>query len=353
MILNNLNIIKICQCYHFNNCTHFDEFIINFKEKKAYWDPQYFKDLELKNEIFEENKGISYIEQKGHDLFLTLHNRVSNDNFILDYENIGEFMVFLEESDLLNQLLDGIFYLHGDSNIPNDILEAVHLLKSNNRDKLDMISLINECILTFCTDDFEIEFLVNFSFPDSWFDFAGALEKLVGFDILNINNSKYWVNNINYILSPNGVIDKINGKKLELNKFKFNFSSWGFNNHMPSVIIDLKNELLILKDYGEILSSEKLTQEHLNDFKDLLVKHDVYLWGYEELYRNVLKTGSIYDGFNWNIELVFNNDAIFYVGLRNGFPDSYLAFAKDVKELFDNDLIGFQNCYDFQKFFYD
>lgn len=51
------------------------------------------------------------------------------------------------------------------------------------------------------------------------------------------------------------------------------------------------------------------------------------------------------DGYHWNIELIFNNGAIFYVGLHNDHPDSYFKFAKDVKQLFGRDLFRINDCH--------
>lgn len=84
----------------------------------------------------------------------------------------------------------------------------------------------------------------------------------------------------------------------------------------------------------------------LDDFKKLIIKHGIYLWGCEESYENVLNSKSMWlDGYYWNIELIFNNGAIFYVGLDNEHPDSYFGFAKDVKQLFGRDLFRIKDCH--------
>ncbi len=344
MILNNLVKLEIHQFYHFNDNAHSDNFIIDFKDEVAYWNPQYFKDYQFDQDRLSGWYEGSPIEYKGHDLFFMLHNRITKEIFVLEDENIKEFINFIEESELLNQLLEWEFDIGNNQNIPKDIFESFCTLKENNRDKLHRIHLVNDCFITINTEEFEIHFLVNFSFPELWADFSNSLEKLIGFDVLNINNSKYWINNINYKLCSDGFFDK-NGKKLILEKFNFNFHTWGFN-YYPNFSIDFNENLLIFKRFREIISSEKLTQNILDDFKKLIIKHGIYLWGCEESYENVLNSKSMWlDGYHWNIELIFNNGAIFYVGLDNEHPDSYFRFAKDVKQLFGRDLFRIKDCH--------
>ena len=190
--------MEISQYYAFNDNYHHDGFIIDFKNKTAYWDPQYFKDYEFdQNRLNGWYEG-SPIDYNGHELFFMLHNRVTKEIFVLEDEGIKEFINFIEESDLLKQLLEWEFEIEKNQNIPIDIIESFSKLEESNRDKLHRIRLVNECFITIITEEFKILFLVNFSFPELWEDFSISLEKLIGFDVLNINNSKYWINNINY-----------------------------------------------------------------------------------------------------------------------------------------------------------
>ena len=130
-----------------------------------------------------------------------------------------------------------------------------------------------------------------------------------------------------------------------MDKFNFNFHSWGFNDD-PNFIIDFNENSLTFKLFSDIISSEKLTQNILDDFKKLIIKHGIYLWGCEDSYKNVLnRTSTWCDGYHWNIELIFNNGSIFHVGLNNEHPDSYFNFAKDVKKLFGKDLLRIKDCH--------
>lgn len=277
-------------------------------------------------------------EYEGNDLLSILYSRISKEKITLHDHDIENFRRFFDESKIFDQLLEYEFEILDKSNVPDDIMESFYLLKSKNRDELHRIKVAYDCLLTVYYETFKITFVCNLHFPESWKDFAFALENLIGFDLLNMNISKYWINNINYDLLKTGVFDKRNGEKLILEKFVFHYHSHLFINPVPNCSICFDEKLLKVDD--EV--NRWLSQNVLNSFLNLLVKHDVYLWNSEESYTEVLNRPrrSICDGYNWSIRLIFNNKSVFYVSLHMEHPDSYFEFAKDVKKLFGKDLLG-------------
>ena len=340
MSLNNFFKIRICQSYKFNNHSHLDYFIIDFKEKNAYWHPENFRHFEDIESSFKECYGCNIAEYEGNDLLSSIYNHISKEKIPLNTQDIKNFRRFIDESDFFNQLLEYELEVSDESKVPDEIMESFSILKSKNRDKLHRISLAYACYITFYYETFKITFICNFHFPETWADFAFALENLIGFDLLNINISKNWINNINYNLRKTGVFDKENDEKLILEKFIFHYHSHLLINEVPNFYICFDEKLLVVDE-----NIEELNQNILNNFENLLVKHDVYLWSSEESYTEVLNyhTGTICDGYRWSIKLIFNNGSVFYVGLHCEHPDSYFEFAKDVKSLFGKDLLAGDN----------
>lgn len=286
--------------------------------------------------LFKEAFGCSMVEYEGNDLAM-LHNRISKEKIHLHNQDIENFRRFFDESKLFDQLLEYEFEILDEFNVPDDIRESFSLLKSKNRDKLHRINVAYDCYITFYYETFKITFVCNLHFPESWKDFAFALENLIGFDLLNMNISKNWINNINYDLLKTGIFDKENGEKLILERFIFHYHSHLFDNPVPNFSISFDECLLkVDEDIGE------LNQNILKSFKNLLVKHDVYLWTSEESYTEVLNRPkrNLCDGYGWSIRLIFNNKSVFYVSLHSEHPDSYFKFATDVKNLFGKDLLG-------------
>lgn len=163
------------------------------------------------------------------------------------------------------------------------------------------------------------------------------------FDVLDICNSKKWINNFNYDIKKEGVFD--NSDKLTLKQFKFVFN-------VPHFIDDCSYSFFIINFVNvKVLSRGKIfgkniTQDDLNCFLELLVKYEVYQWENEKYWENIYDSlGSFCDGYQWSIQLTFDNDSIFYIGSHSRHPDVYYSFAKEVNGLFGKDVLRLDDCF--------
>ena len=77
---------------------------------------------------------------------------------------------------------------------------------------------------------------------------------------------------------------------------------------------------------------------------DLLEKYGVYEWIFES-YQNKSKNhdSPVLDGYDWYLELVFNNSIIWNILGHNEYPDTYLCLAYDVKKLTSLDLLEIES----------
>lgn len=288
----------------------FDEsscFVIDFQNKDAYYDSR-FK-LKIKDRIH------------------------------LSEESITNFLNSIDEIDFISQLQNiechTLKYFE-----PKDYDYYLHTLKMNLH--YDVV-FSNQYVFICHFKDFIKEYFVQWSYPTSWFEFSNILIDLVGFDVLDINNSKKWVNNFDYEIKKEGIFD--NTTKLILKQFKFVYT-------VPHFIDDFSDSFFIidfvkgrLHSKGKILDKD-ITQGDLKYFLKLLSKYEIYQWENEKYWENVYDSpGGWCDGYHWSILLTFNNDSIFYIGGHCTHPDLYFSFANEVEKLFGKDLLRLEDCH--------
>lgn len=311
--------MEIFHRYIFDTISHYsDSFIVDFENKKA-WNE--FNSSSIDNNSFFE-------DVNKYPIVNLFNNKVSDKKHSLKKENIERFFIDFNKLNICNEL------------------------KKVNEENSTRIDFVNNVYIIFYFKDSWKEFIINFEFPEMWEDFALILERLAGFDVLNISFSRYLVNNLNYDITSNEIYDLKTNEKLTLEKFDFTFKI-GVSVYLFRFSIDFIENMLKIEDYpgiGEVRENfimNRNIDEHLSfKFKELIEKHNVYLWITKDFWKYAClpKNYFVCDGHGWSITLTFTGDIVFLIGGHNEHPDNYLEFAEDVKKLFGQDFLKSEEC---------
>ena len=139
------------------------------------------------------------------------------------------------------------------------------------------------------------EYCIKNNFPENWMKFGEMLFEIFNFDVLNISNLEKIVTNLFFNICRDGIYDK-KDNKLELTSLEFGH-------------------------------------------------YEVYPYDIFESYQNKSKNhdSPVLDGYDWYLELVFNNSIIWNILGHNEYPDTYLCLAYDVKKLTGLDLLEIES----------
>lgn len=302
--------IEIIQRFNFKKLNkHYECFIIDFVRGNAYYN---INEMIYPDRFFETNYLASY---PWSPILNDLKKRVSSKIHHLDEKSIKTFQ---KEFDELN--------LFGD-------------FKSESFSYFEKLENIYSCnINLYFADDYQ-EYCIKNDFPDNWLIFGEMLFKLFNFDVLNIANLEKVVTNLFFNIESDGIYDKKNNK-LELTSIDFgHYEVYPFDTPHSRVIVDVKNH--------EISGYFEKQNADMDILFNLLEKYDVYKWIFES-YHNKSKNhdSPVLDGYDWYLELVFNDSVIWNILGHNEYPDTYLCLAYEVKKLTDLDLLEIETIPD-------
>ena len=180
------------------------------------------------------------------------------------------------------------------------------------------------------------EYCIKNNFPENWMKFGEMLFEIFNFDVLNISNLEKIVTNLFFNICRDGIYDK-KDNKLELTSLEFgHYEVYPYDTPHPSVMVDVENR--------EITGYYEKEDIDLTVLYNLLEKYGVYEWIFES-YQNKSKNhdSPVLDGYDWYLELVFNNSIIWNILGHNEYPDTYLCLAYDVKKLTGLDLLEIES----------
>ena len=180
------------------------------------------------------------------------------------------------------------------------------------------------------------EYCIKNNFPENWMKFGEMLFEIFNFDVLNISNLEKIVTNLFFNICRDGIYDKKNNR-LELTSIEFgHYEVYPYDTPHPSVMVDVENR--------EITGYYEKEDIDLTVLYNLLEKYGVYEWIFES-YQNKSKNhdSPVLDGYDWYLELVFNNSIIWNILGHNEYPDTYLCLAYDVKKLTGLDLLEIES----------
>lgn len=302
--------IEITQRFNFKKLNkHYECFIIDLISKKAYFN---INEMIYPDQFYEGN----YSLENPCDLILNdLKSRVLSKIYDI-YESDCD--IFKKEFEKLN-LFEG-FQSEGFSYF----------------EKLENIYSCN--INLYYSNDYQ-EYSIKNNFPNDWLKFNNLLIKLVKFDVLNISNLENIVTNLFFNVKKDGIY---NGQdnKLELTSLEFgHYEVFPNDTPHPSVMVDFENNKI-----------EGYFEKENADFSillGLLEKYGVYEWIFESYQNKSINYDSPkLDGYDWYLELIFNNSIIWNIIGHNEYPDTYLCLAREIKELTNLDILEMETISD-------
>ena len=296
--------IEITQRFNFKRLNrHYECFTIDFINNNAYY------------KISERGSG---------DKFLT-ENSLCDDSWI-------DILV-----DLRHKMTSEIHRFTVDEK--NDFLDDFHGLKlfenfeSENFSYFEKIELIYSCnVIIYSTDNYE-EYSFKNNFPKNWAKFGEILNNLFAFDVLHLNYQKQLVTPLFYDIKPEGVY--FNGDKLKIKTIEFgHYQTYPYDIPKPRLIVDVPNRCV--EGYIE----NELDDEDINKISALLEKYHVYMWIFDDYHKKSnTRDPDDLEGYDWYLEIVFEDNIIWHLFGYNDYPDTYVHLAREVIEITGMDLL--------------
>lgn|GEM_PF-782225 len=195
-------------------------------------------------------------------------------------------------------------------------------------------SFENSVKITYPAGEVSYDFKDN---PQTWIQLGKSLNKLVGFDILNIANSKHAITNLHYDFKDDGVYDKKTNKKLRLKSLSYRHGAvldWGFSKYRVSVDFDKKT-------FRCFVNEKELSDEELNVILDLIEKYHIYQLDDEKYWQKLIYHEWMgFDGYNWSLDLTFEGDKHWSIGCSNDYPDIFTHLAFEIIDLTGKDMLN-------------
>ena len=299
--------IEIIQRFNFKKLNkHYDCFIIDLVRGNAYFN---INEMIYPDRFFETNYLASY---PWSPILNDLKKRVSSKIHRLDEKSIDYIQKKFADLKLFNDFESESFSYF---------------------EKLENVYSCN--INLYFSGDYQ-EYCIKNNFPENWMKFGEMLFEIFNFDVLNISNLEKIVTNLFFNICRDGIYDK-KDNKLELTSLEFgHYEVYPYDTPHPSVMVDVENR--VITGYYE---KEDIDVAILYD---LLEKYGVYEWIFES-YQNKSKNhdSPVLDGYDWYLELVFNNSIIWNILGHNEYPDTYLCLAYEVKKLTGLDLLEIES----------
>ena len=299
--------IEIIQRFNFKKLNkHYDCFIIDLVRGNAYFN---INEMIYPDRFFETNYLASY---PWSPILNDLKKRVSSKIHHLDEKSIDYIQKKFADLKLFNDFESESFSYF---------------------EKLENVYSCN--INLYFSGDYQ-EYCIKNNFPENWMKFGEMLFEIFNFDVLNISNLEKIVTNLFFNICRDGIYDK-KDNKLELTSLEFgHYEVYPYDTPHPSVMVDVENR--------EITGYYEKEDIDLTVLYNLLEKYGVYEWIFES-YQNKSKNhdSPVLDGYDWYLELVFNNSIIWNILGHNEYPDTYLCLAYDVKKLTSLDLLEIES----------
>ena len=295
--------IEIIQRFNFKKLNkHYDCFIIDLVRGNAYFN---INEMIYPDRFFETNYLASY---PWSPILNDLKKRVSSKIHHLDEKSIDYIQKKFADLKLFNDFESESFSYF---------------------EKLENVYSCN--INIYFSGDYQ-EYCIKNNFPENWMKFGEMLFEIFNFDVLNISNLEKIVTNLFFNICRDGIYDK-KDNKLELTSLEFgHYEVYPYDTPHSSVMVDVKN-----KEITGYFEKKNFNQDVLFD---LLEKYGVYEWIFKD-YHNKSKNhdSPVLDGYDWYLELVFNDSIVWNILGHNEYPDTYLCLAYEVEKLTSLDLL--------------
>ena len=196
----------------------------------------------------------------------------------------------------------------------------------------EKIELIYSCkVIIYSTDNFE-EYSFKNNFPAKWTGFGDILKDMFGFDVLHLDYQRQMVTPLYFDIRKDGVYleDKLSIKTIEFGHYR----TYPYELPNPRLIVNFSQNRI--DGYIE----KELTFEDKNLILGLLERYHVYMWIFDEYHRKSnARDPDDLEGYDWYLEIVFENDIIWHIFGYNDYPDTYVCLAGEVIEITGMDLL--------------
>ncbi len=295
--------IEITQRFNFKRLNrHYECFTIDLVNKNAYY------------KISERGSGDKFLTEHSIcddswiDILVDLRRNMTSKIYHLSDLQIDEF---LHDFDNLN-LFDGFV--------------------SEDFTYFEKIELVYSCnVIIYSTDNYE-EYSFKNNFPKNWIEFGEILKRAFDFDVLHLNYQKRLVTPLYYDVRKDGVYL---GNKLPVKTIEFgHYRTYPYELPNPRLIVNFEKSRID----GYI--DKDLTFEDKELILELLEMYHVYMWIFDE-YHNKSNTRDPDDleGYDWYLEMVFEDDVIWHLFGYNDYPDTYVHIARDIMDITGMDLL--------------
>ena len=295
--------IEITQRFNFKRLNlHYECFTIDLVNKNAYY------------KISERGSG---------DKFLTEHS-LCDDSWI-------EILV-----DLRRKMTSKIHPL-SDPQIDGfvrdfDNLNLFEGFVSEEFTYFEKIELIYSCnVIIYSTDNYE-EYNFKNNFPPNWEKFGQILIDLFGFDVLHLNYQRRLVTPLFFDIRRDGVYleDRLNLKTVEFGHYR----TYPYELPNPRLIVNFNKKRI--DGYVE----KQLTPQDEDLILGLLERYHVYMWIFDEYHKKSnARDPDDLEGYDWYLEMVFEDDIIWHIFGYNDYPDTYVGLARQIIEITGMDLL--------------
>ena len=296
--------IEITQRFNFKRLNrHYECFTIDFLNNSSYY------------KISERGSGDKFLVESSLcddswiDILVDLRNKMTSEIRKFNQEDADKF---LHEFDQLS-LFDNF--------------------ESENFSYFEKIELIYSCnVIIYSTDNFE-EYSFKNNFPLNWIRFGEILYDLLGFDVLHLNYQKQIVTPLFFDIRPDGVY--LDESKLDIKAIEFgHYRTYPYDVPKPRLMINFAEKRI--DGYIE----KELSPNDEDKLLKLLEKYHVYMWIFDEYHRKSnTRDPDDLEGYDWYLEIVFEEDIIWHLFGYNDYPDTYVHMAREIMEITQMDLL--------------
>lgn len=295
--------IEITQRFNFKRLNrHYECFTIDLLNKNAYY------------KISERGSGDKFVKENPLcddtwvDILVDLRRKMTSEIYRLTDSKIDDF---LHEFDNLR------------------LFEDFESEKFSYFEKLELVYSCN--VIIYSTDNYE-EYSFKNNYPINWIRFGELLIRTFGFDVLHLNYQKHLATPLYYNIKKDGIYsdDKLNIKSIEFGHYQ----TYPYELPNPRLIINFERNTV--DGYIE----KKLSSSDEELILELLKKYHVYMWIFDEYHKKSnARDPDDLEGYDWYLEMVFENDVIWHIFGYNDYPDTYVHMAREVMDITGMDLM--------------
>ena len=296
--------IEITQRFNFKRLNrHYECFTIDFTNNSSYY------------KISERGSGDMFLTESSLcddswiDILVDLRRNMTSEIRTFDFEMADEFLHEFNEL----KLFEGF--------------------ESEKFSYFERIELIYSCnVIIYSSDNYE-EYSFKNNFPENWEKFGKLLFDLVGFDVLHLNYQRQIITPLFFGIEKDGVY--LGDDKLKLKTIEFgHYQTYPYDIPKPRLMVNFDRHRI------DGYVDKELTKSDEDLVLGLLERYHVYSWVFDEYHqKSNARNPDDLEGYDWYLEMVFENDIIWHIFGYNDYPDTYVHLAREVMEITGMDLL--------------